>query len=103
MKIRNLMFTALMLGAISAPALAGPMIDWDPAYVYGPGAAVGVVPPGAELKGVGIVSLFDGPLGFLNPNDPTKEYTFVFSGLLAQPTVVTKVLPSRLPRRAMRM
>ena len=44
MKIRNLMFTALMMGAFaSAPALAGPMIDWDPAYVYGPGAAV--VPP----------------------------------------------------------
>ena len=88
MKIRNLMFSALVLGAIaSAPAFAGPAIDWDPAYVYGPGAAVGVVPLGAELRGVGIVSLFDGPLGFLNANDPNKEYTFVFRGLIAQPTV----------------
>lgn len=90
MKIRNLMFTALVLGAIaSAPAFAGPAIDWDPAYVYGPGAAVGLVTPGTELKGVGIVSLFDGPLGFLDANDPNKEYTFVFYGLIAQPTVQT--------------
>src|SRR5215813_2345690 len=89
MKIRNLMVSALLLGAIaSAPAFAGPAIDWDPAYVYGPGAVVGVVTPGTELKGVGIVSLFDGPLGFLNANDPNKEYTFVFYGLLAQPTLV---------------
>jgi hypothetical protein len=89
MKIRNLMFSALVLGAIaSAPAFAGPAIDWDPAYVYGPGAAVGVVPPGSELRGVGIVSLFDGPLGFLDANDPNKEYTFVFRGLISQPTQV---------------
>jgi hypothetical protein len=88
MKIRNLMFTALVLGAIAAPAFAGPMIDWDPAYVYGAGAGVGVITPGTELKGVGIVSLFDGPLGFLNANDPNKEYTFVFNGLIAQPTAV---------------
>jgi hypothetical protein len=90
MKIRNQIVTALLLGAFaSAPAFAGPAIDWDPAYVYGPGAAVGVVVPGAELRGVGIVSLFDGPLGFLNANDPNKEYTFIFRGLIAQPTVVT--------------
>ena len=89
MKIRNLMCTALLMGAFaSAPALAGPMIDWDPAYVYGPGAAVGVVPPGSELRGVGIVSLFDGPLGFLDANDPNKEYTFIFRGLISQPTLV---------------
>jgi len=92
MKIRNLMFSALMLGAMaSAPVFAGPMIDWDPAYVYGPGAAVGVVTPGAELRGVGIVSLFGPPLDFLDANDPNKEYTFIFRGLIAQPTVTSGV------------
>src|SRR5689334_12542875 len=90
MKIRNLTISALLAGALSAaPAFAGPAIDWDPAYVYGPGASTTLAVPGAELKGVGIVSLFDGPLGFLNANDPSKEYTFVFYNLLAQPTVVT--------------
>lgn len=89
MKIRNQILSALLLGAfVTAPAFAGPAIDWDPAYVYGPGAVVGVVPPGSELRGVGIVSLFDGPLGFLDANDPAKEYTFIFRGLTSQPTVV---------------
>jgi len=90
MKIRNLILSALLLGAfVSAPAFAGPVIDWDPAYVYGPGASATVVVPGAELRGVGIVSMFDGPLGFLDANDPNKEYTFVFRGLIANPTVVS--------------
>jgi hypothetical protein len=89
MKIRNLMLSALILGAMAAPAFAGPVIDWDPAYVYGPGASTTVATPGAELRGVGIVSSFDGPLGDLNANDPTTEYTFIFRGLIAQPTVLT--------------
>ena len=90
MKIRNLMTTALLLGALAAaPAFAGPAIDWDPAFVYGPGAAVGVVTPGTELRGVGIVSAFGGTLADLNANDPNTEYTFIFRGLIAQPTVVT--------------
>jgi hypothetical protein len=92
MKIRNLMFSALMLGAMaSAPAFAGPIWDWDPAFVYGPGAAVGIVTPGAELRGVGIVSMFGPPLEDLDANDPTTEYTFIFRGLIAQPTVVDGV------------
>jgi hypothetical protein len=92
MKIRNQILSALLLGAfVSAPALAGPVIDWDPAYVYGPGASTTVAIPGAELKGVGIVSMFDGPLGFLDANDPAKEYTFVFRGLIAQPTIVSGI------------
>jgi hypothetical protein len=89
MKIRNLMLSALILGAMAAPAFAGPVIDWDPAFVYGPGASTTVATPGAELRGVGIVSSFDGPLGDLDANDPTTEYTFIFRGLIAQPTVLT--------------
>ena len=92
MKIRNQILSALLLGAFAtAPAFAGPVIDWDPAYVYGPGASTTVTIPGAELKGVGIVSSFDGVLGFLDANDPAKEYTFVFSGLLSNGTVVTGI------------
>jgi hypothetical protein len=92
MKIRNLMTSALLLGALmAAPAFAGPVIDWDPAFVYGPGAAVGLVTPGAELRGVGIISLFGPPLDFLDANDPNTEYTFIFRGLIAQPTVVTGI------------
>jgi len=89
MKIRNLMLSALILGAMAAPAFAGPVIDWDPAFVYGPGASTTVATPGAELRGVGIVSSFDGPLGDLDANGPTTEYTFIFRGLIAQPTVLT--------------
>jgi len=90
MKIRNLMISALMLGALAAaPAFAGPAIDWDPAFVYGPGASTTVAIPGAELRGVGIVSSFGPPLAFLDANDPTTEYTFIFRGLIAQPTVIT--------------
>ena len=90
MKIRNLMMGALLLGAVaSAPAYAGPVIDWDPAFVYGPGASTTFAVPGAELKAVGIVSLFDGPLGGLDANDPTTEYTFILKGLTAQPTTTT--------------
>ncbi len=57
--------------------------------MYGAGASTTVAIPGAELRGVGIVSSFDGPLGDLNANDPTTEYTFIFRGLLAQPTIIT--------------
>lgn len=90
MKIRNLMLSALVLGALAAaPAFAGPSIDWDPAFVYGPGASTTLATPGAELRGVGIVSSFDAPFADLDANDPTTEYTFVFRGLIAQPTVVS--------------
>ena len=96
MKIRNLMFGALLVGAMAAaPAFAGPVIDWDPAYVYGPGASTTGATPGLELRGVGIVSAFDGQLGGLNANDPTTEYTFIFRGLIAQPTVVTPGPPTK--------
>ena len=50
MKIRNLMLSALILGAMAAPAFAGPVIDWDPAYVYGLGASRGSpAPPGVTV------------------------------------------------------
>ena len=52
MKIRNQILSALLLGAFAtAPAFAGPVIDWDPAYVYGPGASTTVTIPGRRAEG----------------------------------------------------
>ena len=93
MNLRNAMLAAILGGflAVAVPAAAGPFIDWDPMYVYGPGASTTLAVPGQELKGVGLVSNFAAPLNDLDPNDPTTEYTFVIYGLIATPTVVSGV------------
>jgi len=39
MNIRNSLMAVILCGlAFAVPAAAGPFIDWDPMYVYGPGA-----------------------------------------------------------------
>ena len=76
---------------LAVPAAAGPFIDWDPMYLYGAGASTTLALPGAEMKGVGLVSYFDAPLADLNPNDPSTEYTFIVKGLIANPTVVSGI------------
>jgi len=92
MNIRNGLMALILTGLVFAvPAAAGPFIDWDPMYVYGPGASTTIALPGGELKGVGLVSNFDAPLADLNPSDPTTEYTFIIKGLIATPTIVTGV------------
>jgi hypothetical protein len=67
-------------------ASASPIVDWDPAYFYEPGAAFNNSIPGTELKIVGIVSAFGPPLAFLNANDPSKDYTFYVYGLISNGT-----------------
>ena len=43
MNIRNWLMGALLTGLLAAaPAYAGPFIDWDPMYVYGPGASISI-------------------------------------------------------------
>jgi hypothetical protein len=84
---------ALLLGAVSRPATAGPPIDWDPAYFYSATATPFNAPPGSELLAVGIISAFDAPFGDLDAGDPTREYTFVLYGLISQGTV-TSGIPS---------
>jgi hypothetical protein len=79
---------AVIGGALAGPVQAGPSIDWDPAYTWEPGASATNSPIGGELKGVGIVSMFGAPFDFLNANDPTKEYTFYFHGLISNGTTV---------------
>src|SRR5687768_11530602 len=90
MKIRNLLLgTALIACASAGPVLAGPIIDWDPAYTWEVGATATNSPTGGELIGVGIVSQFGPPFDDLNAGDPTREYTFHLHGLISQGTVAS--------------
>ena len=73
--------------AFAAPAFATqPLIDWDPAFYYQPGATPFNAPAGGELKIVGIISAFGPPLDFLDASDPTREYTFYCHSLISNGT-----------------
>jgi hypothetical protein len=87
MRARGLLLTAALLVCTTVPALGAPIIDWDPAFYYEPGATFSNSNIGSELKIVGTVSLFGPPLDFLNANMPGTEYTFYISGLISQGTV----------------
>ena len=87
MRLRILTTCAALLLAAAPVFAAGPSVDWDPAYTWEIGATATNSPIGGEFKMVGIVSMFDDPLQFLNANDPTKEYTFYLHGLISQGTV----------------
>jgi len=82
---------ALLACAATSPAHAGPIIDWDPAYFYAAGATPYSSPPGTQLFIVATISAFGPPLNFLNPNDPTKEYTFYLYGLTSLGTSTTPI------------
>lgn len=87
MRASWILLTAVLLsGAATMPASGGPMVDWDPAYFYELGATPSNSNPGSEMKIVGIISAFGPPLGFLNANDPTKDYTFYIYGLISNGT-----------------
>lgn len=86
--------------AFAAPAFAsgpcgtGPMIDWDAdAFAYETNYANLTSQPASNLSMVGIINLFCAPLDFLNPQDPTTEYTFVFLNLVSQGTSIIPVGP----------
>lgn len=78
---------ALLVGVLATPAAALPLIDWDPAYFYEPGATFNNSVPGTEMKIVGVISAFGPPLQFLDASDPTKDYTFYIYGLISNGTV----------------
>ena len=81
------LFTAAVLaGMLATPASSAPLIDWDPAFFYEPGATFNNSTPGNEMKIVGIVSAFGGALAHLNANDPAKEYTFFLEDLTSDGT-----------------
>jgi hypothetical protein len=72
----------LALAAVPRPAHAvGPVIDWDPAYFWMPGATFNNMPAGGIMQAVGTVSAFGPPLDFLNATIPATEYTFYINGL----------------------
>lgn len=49
---------------------------------------------GSVLTIVGIIDRFFAPLAGLNPADPTKEYTFVMTGMVSTGTVTTPAGPT---------
>jgi len=83
----SLLAVAAMLATTATLVAAGPPIDWDPAYGWQAGATPTNMPAGGVFNMVGIVSAFDAPFGDLNAGDPTREYTFVMTGLISQGTV----------------
>jgi hypothetical protein len=88
MRARWIVLVAAVVAAAStSAAIASPIIDWDPAYFYEPGATFSNSIPGSEMKIVGTISAFGGPLAYLNGNIPGTEYTFFVSGLISQGTL----------------
>lgn len=83
------LFAAVLAASFAAaPARAiGPIVDWDPAYFWQAGATPTNLPAGGIMNGVGTVSMFGGPLDFLNATMPATEYTFVIGGLVSGGTV----------------
>ncbi len=86
--------TATLVPLANAQCVSGTgtniLLKWDAnGFSYeGPNAYTGYVSPaGNVLTNVLAVSLFCSPLAGLDPNDPAKEYTMVWSGLVSQGTV----------------
>jgi len=91
---RWMMAVLTVLAVAGAPRQAhavGPIIDWDPAYCWQPGATFDNMPAGGVMQIVGTVSAFGAPLDFLNPTMPATEYTFYITGLSSGGTTATGV------------
>src|SRR5882724_7102724 len=74
----------LVLATVPGLARAiGPVIDWDPAYVWQAGGTPTNLPALGVMKVVGTVSQFGPPLAFLNPTMPATEYTFYVDNLVS--------------------
>lgn len=52
--------------------------------------------PGSQMTICGLITSFGAPLNTLVPNCPTKEYTFVLSGLISKGTIVGANGPTTL-------
>ena len=64
----------LVLAAMPRPAHAvGPVIDWDPAFFWMPGATFNNMPAGGIMQAVGTISVFGPPLDFLNATMPAAQ------------------------------
>jgi hypothetical protein len=81
MRFRYASIVALLGLVLAVPAVAGPVIDWDPIYTWELGATPTNSPAGGILFGVGTVSSFGPPLDFLNANIPAREYSIYIANL----------------------
>jgi hypothetical protein len=86
MRFRYASIVALLGLVLAVPAVAGPVVDWDPVYTWEAGATPTNSPPGGQFFAVGTVSSFGPPLEFLNANLATHEYTIYIYGLTSQGT-----------------
>lgn len=78
----------------SAQCGTGLLIKFDAdafAYETNYNPATFISSAGSQLNVVGIVSVFCAPLNGLDPNDPAKEYTFLFTGLTSNGTTTTNL------------
>jgi hypothetical protein len=88
---------AASLALLAATALTGSasaqcstaLIDFDAALAYESNynVATYISTAGSQLNAAGVVAVFGGALADLDANDPTKEYTFVWTGLTSAGTV----------------
>src|SRR5713226_713477 len=86
----TIMCGALAIASAPLPARAiGPVMDWDPAYMWQPGATPTNLPAGGIMRFVGTISVFGPPLDYLNATMPGTEYTFSGDALVSQGTVTT--------------
>ena len=84
----TMLAAALAIGGAALPARAtGPAIDWDPAYMWQPGATPTNLPAGGIMRFVGTVSVFGPPLDYLNATMPATEYTFTGDSLVSLGTL----------------
>ena len=85
-------FTFAVPALAAGPCDTGTLIDWDAdAFAYETNYANLFSNPASNLTMVGVINLFCSPLDILNPQDPTKEYTFIFMNLISQGTTVIPV------------
>ena len=84
-----------LLPAFAGAAVVNPIMDFNEGYACEGTRAVGdqTSTAGDTLTIVGFVEVFNEPFDDLDPNDPTKEYTFVYSGLVSQGTVAIPLGP----------
>jgi hypothetical protein len=82
----KLLTAAMLAGMLATPASSAPLIDWDPAFFYEPGATFDNSIPLSEMKIVGVVSVFGGALTYLNASMPGTEYTFFLEDLISDGT-----------------
>jgi hypothetical protein len=89
MRFRYASIVALLGLALAVPAVAAPVVDWDPIFTWEVGATPTNSPPGGQFFGVGTVSSFGAPLEFLNANivAGTHEYTIYLTPLVSLGTV----------------